>query len=189
MSFIRFMPLMLCFLLSSLALAWVLVVISPQIYRPLMLLIGVWATLGVKKTPGRYGRAIDALWFVAALAGLGWPLANGDPFLYREFIQTSRAEFSVAKNGYVRSNSGWISDRTACYLASGKPVLVQSTGFEKRLPTGKGLLTFRTLQEAIEGVREINANYLEHAHAARAIAEQHFSTAVVLPRLMQRVGL
>jgi TRAP transporter 4TM/12TM fusion protein len=83
MSFIRFMPFMLCFLLSSLALAWVLVVISPQIYRPLMLLIGVWATIGVKKTPGRYGRAVDALWFVAALAGLGWPLANGDPFLYR----------------------------------------------------------------------------------------------------------
>jgi TRAP transporter 4TM/12TM fusion protein len=69
--------------LSALALVWVLVVISPQIYRPLMLLIGVWATIGVKKTPGRYGRAIDALWCVAALAGLGWPLANGDPFLYR----------------------------------------------------------------------------------------------------------
>ena len=83
MSFIRFMPFTLCFLLSALALAWVLVVISPQIYRPLMLLIGVWATIGIKRTPGRYGRAVDGLWFVAALAGLGWPLANGDPFLYR----------------------------------------------------------------------------------------------------------
>ena len=61
------------FALALAGLAWVLVVISPQIYRPLMLLIGVWATLGVKKTPGRYGRAIDALWFAAALAGLGWP--------------------------------------------------------------------------------------------------------------------
>ena len=89
MFFIRFMPFMLCFLLSSLALAWVLVVISPQIYRPLMLLIGVWATIGLKKTPGRYGRAVDALWFVAALAGLGWPLANGDPFLYRAANPTS----------------------------------------------------------------------------------------------------
>ena len=73
----------MCFILSALALAWVLVVISPQIYRPLVLLIGVWATLRVKKTTGRYGAAIDAMWILAALGGLGWPLANGDPFLYR----------------------------------------------------------------------------------------------------------
>ncbi|HYN09322.1 MAG TPA: TRAP transporter fused permease subunit [Vicinamibacterales bacterium] len=72
-----------CFLLSALSLLWVLVVISPQVYRPLMLLIGVWATMRVKSTKGRYGPAIDTLWVVAALLGLGWPLANGDPFLYR----------------------------------------------------------------------------------------------------------
>ena len=127
-------------------------------------------------------------------AGNGWVALDaaqyaGDPFSYREFIQTSRAEFSVAKNGYVRSNSGWISDRTACYLASGKPALVQSTGFESSLPTGKGLLTFTDLPEAIAGVREINANYLEHAHAARALAEGHFSSDVVLSRMLEQVGL
>ncbi len=72
-----------CFLLSALSLAWVLVVISPQIYRPLMLLIGVWATMRVKKTVGRWGPAIDAIWIAAAVIGLGWPLANGDPFIYR----------------------------------------------------------------------------------------------------------
>ena len=72
-----------CFLLSALALVWVLVVISPQVYRPLMLLIGVWATMRVKSTHGRWGPAIDTLWVIAALLGLGWPLANGDPFLYR----------------------------------------------------------------------------------------------------------
>jgi hypothetical protein len=128
------------------------------------------------------------------LAWHGWDVLNhvqyaGDPYLYREFIQTSRAEFSVAKNGYVRSRGGWISDRTACYLASGKPALVQSTGFEHRLPTGKGLLTFTDLKEAVGGIREINANYLEHAHAARDLAERFFSSDVVLPKLLERVGL
>ena len=72
-----------CFLLSALSLVWVLVVISPQVYRPLMLLLGVWATMRVKATRGRWGPAIDTLWVIAALLGLGWPLANGDPFLYR----------------------------------------------------------------------------------------------------------
>jgi hypothetical protein len=123
-----------------------------------------------------------------------WALLNpaqavGDPHSYREFIQQSRAEISVAKAGYVRSNSGWISDRTACYLASGKPALVQSTGFESALPTGKGLLTFRDLPEAIAGVREINANYLNHAQAARALAEQYFGTDAVLAKVLAHVGL
>jgi hypothetical protein len=116
-------------------------------------------------------------------------LYAGDPWAYREYIQSSRAEFSVAKNGYVRSNSGWISDRTACYLASGKPALVQSTGFEHCLPTGRGLLTFRTLEEAIAGVRSINEDYLGHCQAARRLAEQCFNSDVVLGRILERVGL
>jgi hypothetical protein len=116
-------------------------------------------------------------------------LYAGDPHSYREFIQYSRAEFSVAKGGYVKSNSGWVSDRTACYLASGKPALVQSTGFEGRLPAGKGLLTFRTLEEAMAGVRAINADYLSHGQAARQMAEEHFHSDVVLGRLLERVGL
>ena len=85
------MPFIFCSLLSILALAWVLVVISPQIYRPLMLLIGVWAIMRIKKTPGRWGPLIDTLWVIAALMGLGWPLANGDPFLYRATNPTGAA--------------------------------------------------------------------------------------------------
>ena len=113
----------------------------------------------------------------------------GDPHSYREFIQFSRAEFSVAKHGYVQSNSGWISDRTVCYLASGKPALVQSTGFEGRLPTGKGLLTFRTVEEAIAGIQAINHDYLAHCHAARQIAEAYCHSDTVLGSILEQVGL
>ena len=113
----------------------------------------------------------------------------GDLHAYQEFIQGSRAEFSVAKNGYVKSRCGWISDRTACYLASGKPALVQSTGFEKRLPTGEGLLTFSTLEEAVAGIENINENYMQHATSARQLAERYFDSHVVLGTILDRVGL
>jgi len=113
----------------------------------------------------------------------------GDPQSYREFIRYSRAEFSVAKGGYVKSNSGWVSDRTACYLASGKPALVQSTGFERCLPTGQGLLTFRTVEEAVAGIEAINGDYPAHSLAARRIAEERFNSDVVLGHVLERVGL
>ena len=116
-------------------------------------------------------------------------LYAGDPQSYREFIQKSRAEFSVAKSGYVRSNSGWVSDRTACYLASGKPAIVQSTAFECRLPTGNGLLSFRTVDEAVAAINEVNSNYLRHCQAARNLAERHFSSDVVLSEMLTHVGL
>ena len=128
------------------------------------------------------------------LDGHLWRVQNfaqyaGDVASYREFIQTSRAEFSVAKGGYVRSNSGWVSDRTACYLASGKPALVQSTGFENYLPTGEGLITFETLEEAVAGVEAINEDYLVHAKAARRLAEEYFDSAKILKRMLRHVGL
>jgi hypothetical protein len=113
----------------------------------------------------------------------------GDPYSYREFIQRSRAEFSVGKRGYVRTRCGWLSDRTACYLASGKPAVVQSTGFEWRLPTGEGLITFDTVQEAVDSLGKMESDYLENARAARAIAEEHFNSDVVLGSLLERVGL
>ncbi|MBI3978560.1 MAG: hypothetical protein HY331_10285 [Chloroflexi bacterium] len=116
-------------------------------------------------------------------------LVAGDPQSYREFIQFSRAELSVAKTGYVRANSGWVSDRTATYLASGKPALVQSTGFEWRLPTGKGLLTFQTVAEAVAGIEAIDGNYLRHCHAARQLAEAYFDSDLVLGNMLKRVGL
>lgn len=128
------------------------------------------------------------------LHGNGWRVLDsyssaGDPLSYREFIRYSRGEVSVAKSGYVKSGSGWVSDRTACYLASGKPAVVQSTGFEDRLPTGKGLLTFRTIEEAAAAIERVNGDYLPHCHAARALAEQYFDSDAVLSGVLEKVGL
>lgn len=124
----------------------------------------------------------------------GWrvldPYAHaGDPQSYREFIQSSRAELSVAKQGYVRSRSGWISDRTACFLASGKPAVVQSTGFEHRVPTGEGLLSFSTIPEAVEALHRVRDDYEHHARAARRLAEERFDSDAVLASLLSRAGL
>lgn len=113
-------------------------------------------------------------------------LYAGDLESYREFIRSSRAEFSVAKDGYVKSRCGWVSDRTACYLASGKPAIVQSTGFEWCLPTGEGLLTFTTVDEAVAALAAVDDDYLSHARAARALAEQHFDSDRVLGLLLDR---
>jgi hypothetical protein len=116
-------------------------------------------------------------------------LYAGDLESYREFIQFSRAEFSVAKSGYVKSGSGWLSDRTACYLASGKPAVVQSTQFEWCLPTGEGLLTFRSVDEACAALDAVDDAYLEHSRAARRIAETYFDSAIVLASILDRVGV
>jgi len=119
----------------------------------------------------------------------GWRLANPGTLRqlddYRDFIGNSRAEFSVAHNRYVQFRTGWFSDRTALYLAAGKPALVQSTGLEAHLPTGKGLLTFATVAEAAAGVEEINRDYLGHCRAARAIAERHFDSDKVLGKILE----
>ena len=131
---------------------------------------------------------------LARLSRCQWKIRDsyafaGDPHSYREFIQNSRCEFSVAKTGYVKTNSGWISDRTGCYLASGKPAIVQSTGFESRLPSGKGLLTFRTLADAAGHVRAVNADYLAHCRAARQMAEDYFDSDKVLSSTLEIAGL
>ena len=123
-----------------------------------------------------------------------WTVLNpvlyaGDPESYRSFIQHSRAEFSVAKSGYVKSNSGWISDRTACYLASGKPALVQSTGCEWKFPDRKGLVMFRNMEEAIAALRAIEQDYAGHCHAARRIALDHFDAGKVLGQMLGHVAL
>jgi hypothetical protein len=116
-------------------------------------------------------------------------LYAGDVESYREFIQFSRAEVSVAKAGYVRSRSGWFSDRTACYLASGKPAVVQSTRLERRLPTGLGLLTFETVDEACAALDALDGAYLDHCEAARCLAETWFDARIVLGSILDRVGL
>src|SRR4051812_11345464 len=103
---------------------------------------------------------------------------------YRTFIQESKAEFGVAKHTYVASNSGWFSDRTECYLASGRPALVQDTGWTAHLPHGDGLLSFSSPEEALAGIDRINADYPRHARAAAAIAREHFDAERVLRRLL-----
>jgi hypothetical protein len=124
----------------------------------------------------------------------GWQLADprsvaGTPEDYRDYIARSAAELMVAKNMYVASNSGWFSDRSICYLASGRPVLAQDTGIRERYPTGDGLLVFSDLDEACSGVQAIAADPDRHRRAAREIAETHFSSNVVLPTLLKKLGL
>jgi hypothetical protein len=107
------------------------------------------------------------------------------PSAYRDFIQASKAEFGVAKHTYVTNRSGWFSDRTECYLASGRPALVQDTGWTAHLPSGEGLLAFSDLEEAIDGIGRINADYQRHARRARDLAHEHFDARVVLPKLLE----
>jgi hypothetical protein len=123
----------------------------------------------------------------------GWEVVDpgvvaADPWRYRDYIGSSAAELMVAKNMYVQSNSGWFSDRSACYLASGRPVLAQDTGLIGHLPLGQGLLAFTTLDEAAAGVAGILTDYRRHARAARAVAEEHFNSDVVLAGLLDRLG-
>ena len=113
----------------------------------------------------------------------------GDPSSYRRYIQASLAEFSVPKNLYVETRGAWFSDRSACYLASGKPVLLRDTGLAGYLPTGKGVVTFDTVDGAASAVREICENYDAHSEAARALAEEHLASDLVLGRLLRAVGV
>jgi hypothetical protein len=131
---------------------------------------------------------------LALLADNGWSLVDpslvaGEPWAYQAYIQGSMAEFMVAKNMYVQGNSGWLSERSLCYLASGKPVLAQDTGFTQHYPTGEGLLAFTTVEEASSGVEEISRNRAHHARAARALAEDYFDSDKVLGHLLGKLGV
>jgi hypothetical protein len=108
---------------------------------------------------------------------------------YPAYFRSSRAEFTVAKDMNVRLRSGWFSERDACYLASGKPVVAQDTGFGNVMPTGQGLFSFSTLDEAVAAIEEINCDYRRHCLAARAIAEEYFEAGKVAARLLGDVGL
>ncbi len=110
------------------------------------------------------------------------------PAAFRQFVQESAAECSVAQGVYVETNSGWFSDRSLRYLASGKPVLVQDTGFSRNLPVGHGIVPFRTLDEAAAGARRIMSDYEAHCQAARTIAERYFDSNKVLGRFLEEIG-
>ena len=126
---------------------------------------------------------------VRLLAEGGWVVTEGsrirDLTSYQEYIARSRAEIGIAKNAYVKARSGWLGDRAGHYLASGKPVLAQSTGFERHLPTGKGLLAFGTPEEAAAGIDRINRDYEGHCRAARALAEEYLDARKVLRRMLE----
>ncbi len=108
---------------------------------------------------------------------------------YHKYISSSRGEFTVAKDVFARTRSGWFSDRSVCYLAAGKPVITQETGFSKFIPTGQGLFAFATLNEAVEAARAIDADYAHHCQAARQIAAEYFSADRVLGELLQDAGI
>jgi hypothetical protein len=125
------------------------------------------------------------------LAAGGWQTLDPrdvtrDPFAYQRFIAGSKAEFCVAKHGYVATRSGWFSDRTTAYLASGRPAVVQDTGFSDFLPTGRGLLSFRTPDEARAALRSLDDDYASHCAAARAVAGSQFDSRKVLEALLTR---
>lgn len=120
----------------------------------------------------------------------GWKVVDGmatsrDLNKYRDYLQSSKAEFSIAKHLYVVTRSGWFSDRSECYLAAGRPVLVQETGFSKYIPTGEGLLSFNNVEEALEGIKRINADYAKHSRKAVEIAREFFDAPVILAKLLK----
>jgi hypothetical protein len=124
----------------------------------------------------------------------GWRLVDpreraGTPGAFRDYVRQSGAEFSVAQGAYVETRSGWFSDRTAKYLACGRPALVQDTGISKHLPVGEGLLTFSTFEEAVAGVRAIASDYEAHCVAARRIAEEHLDSDSVLGGILDQAGV
>jgi len=127
------------------------------------------------------------------LTARGWevrpPLSiSMDPSLYRRYIQASKGEFSAAKDMNVRLRSGWFSDRSVCYLAAGRPVVMQDTGFGDVVPTGRGLFAVRGLEDAVEALSEIAADYAAHAGAARAIACESFEATRVLRPMLEAAG-
>jgi hypothetical protein len=128
------------------------------------------------------------------LRALGWTILEAGEVLpdypsYHEFLRTSKAEWSVAKHGYVAARTGWFSCRTACYLALGRPAVVQETGWSKFIPSGEGLLAFSTMEEAVEAIADINDHYAEHQSAARVLAEQYFDAKKVCNDLLVQAGI
>jgi hypothetical protein len=130
---------------------------------------------------------------LVALREHGWQLTDpsevaGTPQRYASFVRGSKGELGIAKEGYVESRCGWFSDRSAAYLASGRPVVAQETGFSRHLPVGAGLFSFETAEQAAGAIDEIAASYERHARAARSLAEAELDSSVVLERLLARLS-
>lgn len=131
---------------------------------------------------------------LTALQEVGWRIVDpvkvaATPDSFRNYVQGSAAEFSVAQGIYVETACGWFSDRTTRYLASGKPALVQDTGFSDHYRVSRGLVAFRTLREAVRGAERIAGDYERHCRAARRLAEAHFDADIILGRFIEQVGV
>lgn len=127
------------------------------------------------------------------LVSKGWKLNDShafstDPWSYRSYVIASSGEFTVARDQNVRLRSGWFSERSACYLAAGRPVITQDTGFGAVLPTGEGLFAFNNMEEILAAFEAINSNYERHSRAARAIAEEYFRAETVLAKVIEDLG-
>jgi hypothetical protein len=146
------------------------------------------------KRPVEVALAIDEAEDLDTLRRHGWHIVDprvhvGDPWRYRAYITHSRAELGIFANAYVKARSGWLSDRSAAYLASGKPVLAQDTGLANHLPVGTGLIPFRTEKELIAAVDDLDARYEEHCLEARKLAEEYFCAEKVLRKLLAQSDL
>lgn len=128
------------------------------------------------------------------LEGHGWRVRSAYDLTmnidtYRDYIEGSRGEFTVAKDQNVRLNTGWFSDRSATYLAAGRPVITQETGFSEILPTGNGLFSFKTAEDVRQAVEAINADYEHHSRAAYEVAREYFNYDVVLKPILEHMGV
>ncbi|HET7238493.1 MAG TPA: hypothetical protein VFI76_05680, partial [Terrimicrobiaceae bacterium] len=130
---------------------------------------------------------------IEKLKAHGWKIESPDrvrlPEMYRDLVAGSAGEFSCAKGGYAGTRCGWFSDRSQAFLAAGRPVVLQSTGFEDLLPTGRGLFSVKTVEEAAEAIRAIRADYPLHSAAAQNIAREHFDSDKILTRMLTKAGV
>jgi hypothetical protein len=166
-----------------------------RVREPVELAMGLVDQSTVRHGPGE---AVPALGLPAddrsLLEANLWKLVSShgfstDPWAYRDYIVSSRGEFTVARDLNVRLRSGWFSERSACYLAAGRPVITQDTGFGAVLPTGEGLFAFTTLDEIVDAFDTIRSDYEKHSRAARGIAEEYFRAESVLAKLLHDLGL
>jgi hypothetical protein len=151
-----------------------------------------------RRTPAKLELAMGLSGVTAEVQALlrenGWSVVDAyetslDPWRYRDYIRGSGAEFSVAKDMVVRLRSGWFSERSACYLAAGRPVVTQDTAFSRTLPTGEGLFAFQNVDDILRAIDTIDADYERHGRAARAIAQEYFRAETVLAKVLAELGL
>lgn len=170
----------------------------PSMVRPARLEVAVgglqhaeWESAAAHRPPEAGDRIGEPPSAADLLGRFGWSVVDPlqrccDLDSYRSYITSSKGEWSVAKNGYVRGQAGWFSCRSACYLAAGRPAIVQDTGFSSVLPVGEGIMPFRTIEQAAAAILEVEAQYERHAAAARDIAHEYFDARAVLEPLLER---